>query len=129
MSLGNIGAIRDVPTLRAIKRLEARVERLERLGNVTEAKLNPASSITILTGGGPVAASSAYSKTFSSATSWVITGAMHGLGTADLSFQFYDSATGTRLAVPLPEIAVNSTTYDVTITWATAQAGRVVIHG
>lgn len=67
-------------------------------------------------------------STFVSTTSVSITGATHGLGTADLIIQVYDSATGTRNVIIPNTISVDSTTFNVTITFVSAQSGRVVLH-
>jgi hypothetical protein len=71
----------------------------------------------------------AYAATFSNQTSLVITGVTHALGTADLIVAIYDSATGTRNLIIPNSVSIDSTTYDVTVTFEAAQSGRIVIQG
>lgn len=68
-----------------------------------------------------------YANTFGSSTTWSIPGATHGLGTADLLFTIFDSATGTRTVIVPDSVTVDSTVFDVTVTFVVAQAGRIVI--
>lgn len=68
-----------------------------------------------------------YAATFGSTTNLVIAGATHGLGTADLVVAVYDSATGTRTLVIPNSVTIDSTLFTVTVTFASAQAGRIVI--
>lgn len=69
-----------------------------------------------------------FATTFSNQTSVTVTGATHGLGTADLRVTIWDSASGTRRWVEPQSVAVDSTTFDVTVTFAASQSGRLVIQ-
>ena len=68
-----------------------------------------------------------YAATFTSTSSLSVTGATHGLGTADLVVVIYDSATGTRNLLIPNTVSIDSTTFNVTVTFDVAQAGRIVI--
>lgn len=68
-----------------------------------------------------------YAATFGSTNSLSVTGATHGLGTADLQITIFDSATGTRTVILPDSTTVDSTTFNVTVNFVASQAGRVVI--
>ena len=72
---------------------------------------------------------SAYATNFSNQTTVIITGATHGLGTADLGVFIYDSSTGTRNIVIPNTVSIDSTSFDVTVTFVQSQSGRIVIVG
>lgn len=78
----------------------------------------------VINGSGPPK----YATTFTNQTSVTVAGTTHNLGTADLTVHVYDSATGTRTMIVPQSVAVNSTTFDVTVTFAVAQSGRIVIE-
>lgn len=78
----------------------------------------------VINGSGPPK----YATTFTNQTSVTVAGTTHNLGTADLTIHVYDSATGTRTMIVPQSVAVNSTTFDVTVTFAVAQSGRIVIE-
>jgi hypothetical protein len=65
-----------------------------------------------------------YALSFIASTTWTIPGARHGFNTRDLHVMTYD-ATGKK--VDPDSVTVDPSTFAVTITWATAQAGRAVI--
>lgn len=69
----------------------------------------------------------AYAATMSSSTTWSIPGTTHALNTADLAV-FCRTDNGTAYVWVEPDdFIINKSSYDVTITWATATAGRVLI--
>jgi hypothetical protein len=69
-----------------------------------------------------------YAATFGATTSLVVTGATHKLATADITVTIWDSATGTRHIVEGASVSIDSTTFDVTVVFATLQAGRIVLE-
>ncbi|MGD0200089.1 MAG: hypothetical protein ABSD27_04990 [Bryobacteraceae bacterium] len=69
-----------------------------------------------------------YSQTFTDQTTVTITGAAHGFGTAKLIVDCYDSSSPSVRLTP-SSVSVNTTSYDVTVVFATAQSGRCVING
>jgi hypothetical protein len=69
--------------------------------------------------------SNKYAADVASATTWTITGATHGLNTADLVVVTKDSS-GNRIEPS--SVSINATTKDVTIVWGVAQAGRVMLQ-
>lgn len=70
-----------------------------------------------------------FSQTFTNQTSITIGGATHNLGTADLSVTVWNSASGTRSLIIPNTVQVDSTSFNVTITFVQAQSGRVVLAG
>lgn len=63
-----------------------------------------------------------YSATISPAsTTWTIAGGTHGLGSCALAYAFWVS----NVVVEPATISCNASTFDVTITWASAQTGDV----
>jgi hypothetical protein len=69
----------------------------------------------------------AYSASKTSATTWTVTGATHGLATADLAvFTKLDDGTS-YVPVENNGCLVNKSTFDVTCTFNVAQAGRILI--
>lgn len=81
---------------------------------------------------GPYSAAAAtganYSQTFTNQTTITMAGSAHGLGTANLIVACYDTGSPSRLIEP-DSVSVNTTTFDVTVNFATAQSGRCVING
>jgi hypothetical protein len=69
-----------------------------------------------------------YATTFTGQTSVTVTGATHGLNTADLRVTVWDSASGTRHIIEPAEVDVDSTTFNVTVLFASSQSGRIVIQ-
>lgn len=63
-----------------------------------------------------------YAADKTSATSWTVTGATHGLGTCDFAWALMDSS-GNWI---VPQSVACDGSYDVTITFGIAQAGRLV---
>lgn len=70
-----------------------------------------------------------YSSTFTNIITYTVLGSTHNLGTADLNVVVWNSATGTRSIIQPNTISVDSTTFNVTITFVQSQSGRVVISG
>jgi hypothetical protein len=70
-----------------------------------------------------------YATTFTNQTTVSIGGATHNLGTADLSVTVWNSASGTRSIIVPNTVSVDSTSFNVTITFVQAQSGRVVLAG
>jgi hypothetical protein len=69
-----------------------------------------------------------YSQAFTGQTSVTLLGSAHGLGTANLLVECYNSASPASLITP-SAVTVGSTTFDVTVSFATAQSGRCVVNG
>jgi hypothetical protein len=69
-----------------------------------------------------------YAATFGTTTSLVVTGATHKLATADITVTVWDSASGTRKIIQPASVAIDSTTFDVTVTFAASQSGRIVLE-
>lgn len=67
-----------------------------------------------------------YAADETSSSTWTITGATHGLGTCDVVVSTYDGSSPRALITPAT-LTCNTSTFDVTITWGSPQAGRVVI--
>ncbi len=76
----------------------------------------------------PAASTANYTASFTSAAVVSITGATHGLGTANLIVQCYDNSSPSNWIEP-SQIAIDPVTYNVTITFAAAQTGRCVLNG
>lgn len=69
-----------------------------------------------------------YAATFGSTSSLVVTGATHKLATADITVTIWDSASGTRHIIQPASVSIDSTTFDVTVIFATSQSGRIVLE-
>lgn len=82
------------------------------------------SGYCVLNGSGPPK----YATTFTGQTSVTINGSTHNLGTADLQVTVWDSATGTRNRIEPASVAIDSTTFNVTVNFAVSQSGRIVIQ-
>jgi hypothetical protein len=68
----------------------------------------------------------AYSASFTSQTSVTIAGTAHQLNTANLLVTCYDTESP-QVEVEPNNITVNASTFDVTVTFTTAQSGRCVV--
>jgi hypothetical protein len=68
----------------------------------------------------------AFSSSFTSQTTVVITGAMHQLGTANVLVGCYDTSVPAMRIQP-NTVSVHPTRFDVTITFSVAQSGRCVV--
>ena len=68
-----------------------------------------------------------YSTVFASATTVTVPGPTHKLGTANLLVELYDNQSPAQRVEP-DHIAINPTTFDVTVFFQTPQSGRVVIR-
>ncbi len=68
-----------------------------------------------------------YASVFTSATTVTVPGSTHQLGTANLVVECLDNATPANLVEP-DSIRINPSTYDVTVTFAAPQSGRLVIN-
>ncbi len=69
-----------------------------------------------------------YGAVFSSQTSVTIPGADHKLTSLNLLVECYDSGTPPQRIEP-DTVAINSATYDITITFSAPQSGRCVVNG
>jgi hypothetical protein len=69
-----------------------------------------------------------YSQSFTSQTAVTVLGSAHGLGTANLLVECYDNADPAARITP-SSVTVNSSTFDVTITFSSTQTGRCVVNG
>ena len=74
----------------------------------------------------PAAVGGAYSSSFTAQTSVTIAGTAHQLNSANLLVTCYDTQTPAMEVEP-NSVAVNATTFDVTVTFTTAQSGRCVV--
>jgi hypothetical protein len=88
----------------------------------------------LVSAGGPCgtgtggAGGGAYGANRTASTTWTVAGSEHGMGTCDLSYEIYGPASGGVVSPVQPNsITCNTTNYDVTVSWATAQSGRIVI--
>jgi hypothetical protein len=68
-----------------------------------------------------------YSTIFTLATTVTVPGATHKLGTPNLVVELYDSQSPAQRVEP-DHIAINPSTFDVTVVFQTPQSGRVVIR-
>lgn len=69
-----------------------------------------------------------YAASFAAAATWTILGSQHAFTTADMTVTCYNAGSPRKVIVPT-SVSVNLTTRDVTVTWAFATGGRVVIAG
>jgi hypothetical protein len=74
----------------------------------------------------PDSSSGTYSSSFVSQTTVSIPGTLHQLGTANLLVGCYDASVP-NMRVQSNTVSVNPSTYDVTVTFSTAQSGRCVL--
>jgi hypothetical protein len=91
--------------------------------NVLLTFTTPQSGLLVLAAGSPGYATNITLTTPPYTTT--ITGATHQLGTKALFFQTYTTATP-RVAVGDPQVTVNPTTFDITITFSASFTGRMV---
>ena len=69
-----------------------------------------------------------YAVEFTSQTTVTILGATHGLAKTDIAVAVWDS-NSPRALIEAGSIPIDSTTFDVVISFAVAQSGRVVLIG
>jgi len=74
----------------------------------------------------PNSSSGSYAASFASQTTVTIPGTVHQLGTSNLLVACYDTSTPSQQVQP-NSVAVNTATYDVTVTFSVAQSGRCVV--
>ncbi len=67
-----------------------------------------------------------YAVNFTAVTSVTILGTDHGLGTADLLIAVYDNSSPRQLITP-GSITIDPGTFDIVITFAFAESGRIVV--
>lgn len=114
--------------------LRKRLKKIEaELVDLRAAILGGGTPVPAPTGGtttpAPMSATSkVYAQSMLSSTTWAIPGGTHGIGSSDLQVTCYNNAT-IRAEVKPTSITVNRYTFAVTIKWAFATAGRVVISG
>lgn len=77
---------------------------------------------------GPSSGAVNYSGTFTGQTAVSVPGSTHGLGTANLIVSCYDNGSPAKWIEP-DSVTVHPSTYDVSISFATAQSGRCVLNG
>ena len=78
--------------------------------------------------GGGAGADENYQESFTSQTSVTATGAEHGFGHEKLVVAVYDNASPKKLIQPA-SVTINTSTFDVVVTFAVAQSGTLVIAG
>lgn len=76
----------------------------------------------------PPSAAVNYSQAFTDQSVVTIAGAAHGLNTANLLVDCYDNATPAARLDP-SSVTVHPSSYDVVVTFASAQTGRCVVNG
>ncbi len=69
-----------------------------------------------------------YSQAFTNESVVTIAGSAHGLGTASLIVACYDDATPAAALTPA-SVSVHPSTYDATVTFASATSGHCVVNG
>lgn len=69
----------------------------------------------------------AFTNVASDAASLIIAGATHGLGTPNLLSQIYDVSSGDAVAIQPGSLTIHPTTFDVTLAFAGAQSGVIVL--
>lgn len=78
--------------------------------------------------GMPGGAASPLTYAFAAQEVWTIPGTTHRLATAALHVRAYDTGSPAQAIVP-QSVTIDQTTYDVVLTFATAQSGFVLLHG
>ena len=68
-----------------------------------------------------------YSETFSSQTTVTLTGAEHGIGSADITVTCYDNSSPRKRVEP-DTVTVDGTSFDVVVTFFSAQTGKCVVQ-
>jgi hypothetical protein len=81
---------------------------------------DPTSGNLVLSGAAP------YIRDFVNATTVTVTGAAHGLGTADLVYRVYENTHPSRLLLPT-RVTVDPGTFDVVVTFADPMTGFLVL--
>lgn len=71
--------------------------------------------------------SNSYATSKTSATTWTVTGATHALATCDLQISLTQTVSGSRERLEADKVACNASTFDITVTWAIAQAGNIAL--
>ena len=61
------------------------------------------------------------------ASTWTVTGATHNLGTCDLNYSALVTSGGSLIKTRPQSFACNTSTYDVTVTWGSSIAGRLLL--
>ena len=89
-------------------------------------KIGTDGSVTCTSDGVGATGQPPYTTTFASSATWSIPHSTHGFTSTALIVETYD-ASGNRIQPN--SVTVDQSTYDITITWTNAQAGRVVING
>lgn len=97
-------------------------------GTATDCILVNGTSGPCGTGGGGSSGLGVVAATYESATTWTYLGTSHAFGTCDLAIAAYVDDSGSWKQILPASIACNATSFDVTVTWATAQAGRLVLN-
>jgi hypothetical protein len=98
-------------------------------GDSNKLKLyNGTSWISLTPTAAPLTATMNYAAVFSSQTNVSVPGSTHLLGTASLLVACYDNSAPANL-IEANRITVDPLSFDVTITFATAQSGTCVISG
>ncbi|MGA7240286.1 MAG: hypothetical protein WBY44_31670 [Bryobacteraceae bacterium] len=69
-----------------------------------------------------------YTAFFTSATAVSIPGGTHNLGTENLIIQCYDNSSPSNMVEP-SQITIDPATFNVTVTFASAETGRCVLNG
>ncbi len=69
-----------------------------------------------------------YTAFFTSVTAVSIPGGTHNLGTGNLIVQCYDNSSPSNMVEP-SQITIDPATFNVTVTFATAETGRCVLNG
>lgn len=77
-------------------------------------------------GGGSGGAAGSFAQAFASQTSVTITGATHGLGTANMVVEVYDGASPAARVRPA-KVTVDATTFAVVVTFNNSQSGTIVL--
>lgn len=76
----------------------------------------------------PASVGHIFSVGFASVTTVTILGVTHGLGTLDLSVTVWDTQSPHHMIGP-DDVTVADATFDVVVTFAVAQSGRIVLIG
>jgi hypothetical protein len=70
---------------------------------------------------------SKYSASFTGQTTLTVTGATHGLGRADVNVIVWDNSSPRHIVQPA-DVTINSSTFDVVVTFTVSQSGTIVIQ-
>lgn len=77
-------------------------------------------------GGGSGGAAGSFAQAFASQTSVTITGATHGLGTANMVVEVYDGASPAARVRPA-KVTIDASTFAVVVTFNNSQSGTIVL--